>query len=509
MRAVASDREAAEMLGINVDRTIALTFFIGSAMAGVAGVMSGLAFNQISNTIGFLAGLKAFTAAVVGGIGSIPGAMIGGLFIGLCESFTASLHLDPVHRPDRVRDPDRDDADPPDRDLRSAAAAEGVTECQASASTSGSHAPGTVAIRDRAGAGSSRALDAARSAGGRAWGSRRPSAWCSGSCGPNVNIEQVAFNCMLYAMLALGLNIAVGWAGLLDLGYIAFFGFGAYGYAMFSRRARHRRPAVIHLPTIETIPIVLVGAGILGVLIGLVALRLSGDYLAIVTLFVGQAFVEIVNNVDPSTLGGVNGLFGLDPFHGFGGQITTTLGYYYVALVMVVVLAAALHLLDTSRTGRAWRALRDDPLAAEAMTIPVNTLKVMAFSFGAIVGALAGTVFAAQQSTVFPTNFTANILILIYACLVLGGVGSIAGAILGGIVVTAAEQMLSSPTDAAYLFYGLILLALLVKVRPWRYLVLLLPALVAFGFAMHAIVGAISSSAVAGSPGRAAGSVPP
>jgi branched-chain amino acid transport system permease protein len=90
MRAVASDREAAEMLGINVNKTIALTFFIGSALAGMAGVMSGLAFNQISNTIGFLAGLKAFTAAVVGGIGSIAGAMIGGLFIGLCESFAAS-----------------------------------------------------------------------------------------------------------------------------------------------------------------------------------------------------------------------------------------------------------------------------------------------------------------------------------------------------------------------------------------------------------------------------------
>ena len=90
MRAVASDREAAEMLGINVDRTIMLTFLIGSAMAGIAGVMSGLAFNQITNTIGFLAGLKAFTAAVVGGIGSVPGAMIGGIFIGLCEAYSAS-----------------------------------------------------------------------------------------------------------------------------------------------------------------------------------------------------------------------------------------------------------------------------------------------------------------------------------------------------------------------------------------------------------------------------------
>ena len=90
MRAVASDREAAEMLGINVDRTIALTFFIGSVMAGVAGVMSGLEFKSISATIGFLAGLKAFTAAVVGGIGSITGAMVGGIFIGLCEAFSLS-----------------------------------------------------------------------------------------------------------------------------------------------------------------------------------------------------------------------------------------------------------------------------------------------------------------------------------------------------------------------------------------------------------------------------------
>ena len=135
---------------------------------------------------------------------------------------------------------------------------------------------------------------------------------------------------------------------------------------------------------------------------------------------------------------------------------------------MTVIVAAVLHLLDTSRTGRAWRALNDDPLAAEAMTMSVNKLKVMAFSFAAMVGALAGTLFAAQQDNVFPTNFTANILILIYACLVLGGVGSIAGAILGGIVVTVAENMLSSPTDAAYLFYGLIIIALIAKVRPWR-----------------------------------------
>ena len=318
----------------------------------------------------------------------------------------------------------------------------------------------------------------------------------------NVNLQTVAFNSLLYGILALGLNIAVGWAGLLDLGYVAFFGFGAYGYAIFSSSALGSGgTGGSHLPAIESIPIVVVAAGLVGMVVGLVALRLYGDYLGIVTLFVGQAFVEVVNNVDPGTLGGVNGLFALDPLHSFGLQATKPITFYYVALAVIVVLAAILHLLDTSRTGRAWRALRDDPLAAEAMTIPINKLKVMAISFGAMVGALGGTLFAAQESTVFPTDFTVNILILMYACLVLGGVGSIAGAIVGGIVVTVAEQMLSSPTDAGYLFYGLILLALIMRVRPWRTLLAVLAGIVAFGFLAHAIVGAISPSAIAGSPG--------
>jgi ABC-type branched-subunit amino acid transport system permease subunit len=318
----------------------------------------------------------------------------------------------------------------------------------------------------------------------------------------NGNLQQVAFNSMLYALLALGLNIAVGWAGLLDLGYIAFFGCGAYGFALLSSTALgHSGTGGLHLPAIEIIAIVMVGTGIVGVLVGLVALRLEGDYLAIVTLFVGQAFVIIVNNFDQGVLGGVNGLFGLDPLHDFGGKVTSTLGYYYVGLGAVVVVAAALHLLDTSRTGRAWRALRDDPLAAGAMTIPVNKLKVMAFSFAAAVGALAGVLFTAQESSVFPTNFSSNVLILIYACLVLGGAGSIGGAILGGIVVTAAEQMLSSPIDAGYLFYGVILLYLIVRIRPWRLLAAVLGGIAALGVVARAIVGAISHSATAGQPG--------
>ena len=318
----------------------------------------------------------------------------------------------------------------------------------------------------------------------------------------NVNLLTVGFTCLLYAILSLGLNIAAGWSGLLDLGYIAFVGFGAYGYAIFSSSALGSGGSGgAHLAAFESIPIVVVAGGLVGVLIGLIALRLEGDYLAIVTLFVGQAFVEVVNNVDPGTLGGVNGIFSIDPLHGLSGNVSTPRGYYLVALIIIVGLAGLLHLLDTSRTGRAWRALRDDPLAASAMSIPVNKLKVMAFSFSAAIGALGGTLFAAQTSSVFPTNFTENILILIFACLVLGGAGSIAGAIAGGIIVWALEQMLGSPTDAGYLFYGLILLTLFLKIRPWWKLAAVLAGIIVFGFLAHAIVGAISSSATAGHPG--------
>jgi ABC-type branched-subunit amino acid transport system permease subunit len=311
---------------------------------------------------------------------------------------------------------------------------------------------------------------------------------------------QVGINTLLLALLAVGLNIAVGWAGLLDLGYIAFYGFGAYGFALLSSNQLNP-PAGIHLPAYASIPIVMVGAAILGVLVGLPSRRLIGDYLAIVTLFFGEAFVEFTNNVAPSKLGGPNGIFGIDPVNGFGHQILTNKGYFYFALVLLVLTIVTLHLLDTSRTGRAWRAVREDSLAAGMMTIPVNRVKIMAFAFGAMVAALAGTVFAAQQTSVFPTDFDTPFLILIYAALILGGAGSIGGAVLGAVVVSVVyDGFLRSPTQAGYIFYGLILLTLIAKLRPWRRLAGVLVGTVLFGLVAHALVKAISASAVASGP---------
>jgi len=310
---------------------------------------------------------------------------------------------------------------------------------------------------------------------------------------------QVGINALLLALLAVGLNIAVGWAGLLDLGYIAFYGFGAYGFALLS--SNQLGTAGVHLPAELSIPIVMVLAAVLGLVVALPSRRLLGDYLAIVTLFFGEAFVEFTNNVAPTKLGGPNGIFGLDPIRGFGSQITTNQGYFYLLLILLVVTLAVLHLLDTSRTGRAWRAVREDPLAATMMTIPVNRVKLMAFSFGAVVAAMAGAVFAAQQVSVFPTDFDTPFLILIYAGLILGGAGSMAGAVLGGLLVgVTLDGFLRSSTESGYIFYGLILLTLIVKMRPWRKLAVVLGSTVVLGFVLHAIVGAISASATSGAP---------
>ena len=310
---------------------------------------------------------------------------------------------------------------------------------------------------------------------------------------------QVGIDALVIALLAVGLNIVVGWAGLLDLGYVAFFGFGAYGFALLSSSQIGKTG--IHLPAVLSVPIVMIGAAVLGLIVGWPSRRLIGDYLAIVTLFFGEAFVEFTNNVGSGTLGGPNGIIGIDAIRSFGYQLTTNEAYYYLLVILLVATMAVLRLLDTSRTGRAWRAVREDPLAAAAMTIPVNRVKLMAFAFGAMVAALAGTVFAAQQISVFPTNFDTPVLILVYAGLILGGAGSIAGAATGALVVMVIyDGLLRSPTDSGYLFYGLILLTLLVKLRPWRRLGLVLAATAAFGFAAHAIARAISPSAVAGGP---------
>jgi branched-chain amino acid transport system permease protein len=305
---------------------------------------------------------------------------------------------------------------------------------------------------------------------------------------------RVGTNALLAALLVLGLNVVVGWAGLLDLGYVAFYGFGAYAYALLASPKLD-----IQLPTIAVVPVVVVGCSLLGLLLGLPSRRLLGDYLAIVTLFFAQIFLVLTTNgnrIDlPGTgvldiTGGPNGIPGVDPFAFAGIEAIEIRTYYWIALAAFVLVVTGLYFLAGSRTGRAWRALREDPLAAEAMTIPVNRLKLLAFAFGAGTAGLTGTIFAAVQIGVFPQNFELFLLITIYAMLILGGAGSLGGAVIGAVTITVVLEILRDPDDARLVFYVAIAIALATAVRPWARLVALVAATALFGFVVRWIAEA-------------------
>jgi branched-chain amino acid transport system permease protein len=302
---------------------------------------------------------------------------------------------------------------------------------------------------------------------------------------------------VLYATLGLGLNVVVGFAGLLDLGYVAYFGIGAYGYALVS--SEHYG---IHWPTLVSLPALTVFTGLIGLGLGFTSRRLVGDYFAIVTLFFLQAFLVFTNTANPEIAGvgltgGSSGIGNLDPLEFFGHSLTSVKQQYYFFLAVLILATAGLYFANRSRTGRAWRALREDPLAAEVMSIPVDRLKRLAIVMGAALAGLCGGIFAAIQTAVTSSNFTLNVLIIIFAVVILGGMGSIAGPILGAIVINVSLQFLQPQNDhpsiKRWLFYGAIVL-FIALMKPWYRGIIVLVGTVVFGYAVHAIVSATAGA---------------
>ncbi len=312
----------------------------------------------------------------------------------------------------------------------------------------------------------------------------------------NDYIIRVAGNVCLFGLLALGLNVVVGYAGLLDLGYVAFYGIGGYGYAMLSSSQFG-----LHLPAWISIPLVVAVAALFGLLLGLPSLRLTGDYLAIVSLGFGQIFVLLANSMDKVNLpwseaplnltGGPNGITDLDPIHIFGMRLTSVTHYFYLLLLALALIWLVLHHINSSRVGRAWRAIREDTLAAETMGIPVRRLKLLAFAIGAGVAGLSGSIYTAWQTAVFPSNFDVTLLITLYAMVVLGGAGSQLGAIAGALLLSVIPELLRGPDTARLLFSGGIVAMTLLLTRPrWRGAALLAAVLV-FGLLVKLVLGAL------------------
>ncbi|GAB7538980.1 ABC transporter ATP-binding protein [Burkholderia sp. 22PA0099] len=285
-----------------------------------------------------------------------------------------------------------------------------------------------------------------------------------GAAGGNYWVRVLDF-AMLYVMLALGLNVVVGFAGLLDLGYIAFYAVGAYVAALLTSPHLTTQfawiaamfPNGLHTPYWVVVPVAMAVAALAGVLLGAPTLRLRGDYLAIVTLGFGEIVRIFMNNLDRpvNITNGPQGITGVAPLH-FGGfnlsqshslfglTITSVYLYYYVFVICSLLVIWICTRLQHSRIGRAWAAIREDEIAAKAMGINTRNVKLLAFAMGASFGGLSGSMFGAFQGFVSPESFTFWESIVVLACVVLGGMGHIPGVILGAVLLAVFPEVLRS-----------------------------------------------------------------
>jgi branched-chain amino acid transport system permease protein len=242
----------------------------------------------------------------------------------------------------------------------------------------------------------------------------------------NAGHVNAAADAAVYCLLALGLNIVVGFAGLLDLGYAAFFAIGSYTYA-FAASPFYG----MHLPFWPMLLVAAIIAGIFGALLGAPTLRLRGDYLAIVTLGFGEIVPTVFLNLQKYT-GGTNGIVGIDQPVLFGYHFGfNPLPYYYTLIGIIVLSVVAILRLRDSRLGRAWLAVREDEVAAASMGINLTTTKLLAFSFGAFFSGFAGALYVAKLGVVSPDQFNFTVSFTILAMVVLGGMGSVFGVIAG------------------------------------------------------------------------------
>ncbi|PYE25014.1 ABC transporter permease subunit [Paraburkholderia silvatlantica] len=245
-------------------------------------------------------------------------------------------------------------------------------------------------------------------------------------------IVDVGLTIITYAILGLGLNVVVGYAGLLDLGYAAFFAIGAYTTALLE--------TLLHFSFWATLPFSLAFAGASGVVIGYPTLRLRSDYLAIVTLGFGEITRIVATNLDIT--GGPNGIYGIEPPSLFGFEFSSPRAVYVLGMAFFIVVLVFAVRLGRSRLGRAWTSIREDEAAAEAVGVATLRVKMLAYVIGALIGGLAGSLFAARFGTIDPTAFTYLQSVTILIVVVMGGRGSIPGVILGALIVAGLPEML-------------------------------------------------------------------
>lgn len=435
MRATAEDRTAALLVGIPVNKVIATAFLIGSAFAAVAGILYAQNYGFAHPTMGFLPGLKALIAAVLGGIGSIPGAALGGMILAFIETFAAgylpngSAYRDAIGFAILV--------------LLLMFRPQGLLGRKELNEDSSGSLIGHSAKKSNWGifAALTRPIDVFLARMG------------NGSPILNVALLCIAIACaflitndywlrilifvVTYGLLASGLNIVVGFAGLLDLGFVAFWAVGSYFtsiiFILVLKNQYGVDPAEIWWLLYVNFVVGGVSAALLGLVLGYPTLRLRGDYLAIMTL----GFGEIIRIVATNWIGltrGPMGIRGIPPPSLFGIELGSPKYIYLLGIGLASILLVMISRMVRSYVGRAWVSIREDEHAAEAMGVPTARYKLLAYAFGGFIGGVVGVFFAHSQQYISPLSFTLFENILILMLIVMGGLGTFIGPFIGAFI---------------------------------------------------------------------------
>jgi branched-chain amino acid transport system permease protein len=276
-------------------------------------------------------------------------------------------------------------------------------------------------------------------------------------------VGQVLLTVGLFILMGMGLNLEVGIAGLLDLGFVAFYAVGAYVTGLLTADSPF---ALAHLSYWQAMPIAVLASVIVGVLFGIPVLKVRGDYLAVATLGLGEIVrVIVLSDAAAPLLAGAKGILHI-PRPSLGGfELNTPVALFYLTLVASVVAAFFAWRLEDSRLGRAWMAIRDDEDVAQALGINLIQVKLLAYGLGAAFAGLAGSIFATMLGTIYPHSFQLIISINILALIIVGGMGSLPGVVVGAAVLIGLPEVLREFGEFRYLFYGLAIIAVM-RLKP-------------------------------------------
>jgi Branched-chain amino acid ABC-type transport system, permease components len=433
LRAAAQDPETASSMGVRVKRVNSAVFALASALGSLAGALVGLYYNLILPSSGAQAGLKGFTACVLGGLGSVPAAMAGGLVLGLGESYAvaifgsssrslvayAFLLLALFLKPNGI-------FGGKPRPIREV--------------LTGSFLPQAKAIKPP------RALAAFIVVAAFAL----PLAVKSGY------VLQILSQAWIYGVFALSLSLASGTGGIMSMGQAGFMAIGAYASALLTLKAGWPFAASFFAAGLV--------AAVLGSLLAAPALRLKGHYIAIATMGIGEMVCQIILNWESLTRGAM-GLAGIPAPRLFGLEISSASGFYYLSLAVLVLCAAAIAAIGDSPLGRSARALREDESAARSLGVDARRYRSLVFGLGAFFAGLAGSLTAHLYTYISYDTFGGSLSILGVTMAIFGGLGNIWGAILGALSLTALPEALRFASAYRTLAYGLALL-LVLRFRP-------------------------------------------